>query len=919
MQENVFLNILFENSQKMFELNINKINIKDKIFITPNHKGILNLALSENHPSYFSFFFKNGSYYFKTKLTKHCNNSLIFAFPSILYQSEKRAYKRELFSDNIDISINLDEISGGQFQGKLIDISRRGFLCKVSLNKFIENSIKTGQALNYILNKKYGLDSFGEIRHITKRKIPNGDSVLQIGVEAGIKRSDFIFQKFQPSVWKEKKISQKNLPPIAKEVVTSKFVTYQNSAGKKIAAFLNYTNTDNRAPVVILPPAFGKKKETLSPLVSTLIANYRHLNEDIITIRYDGVNRPGESYNEGMFPKRGYEMLHYKITQGLDDLKATIHYVYNNPVFKPSMVILVAFSMSAMDARKFIIDQNKEKVDYLINVMGATCGQSSFGNVMGGMDIIGNSRIGIRNGLSGVLGHLLDVDSIAKDLIDNKYAYITDARLDMSRISIPVTWMYGKYDRWIPENEITDIMSVKADGMREVIEIPTGHNLRSSDDAIKAFKLITKLIYRMQYNKNIKPIAPDRENMVRLITYERERLYNTEEFKPDDYWKNYLIGKGSNAGYDFYKNIKEFREFLTLQSKLIGLENGEVFADIGCGTGLFIENMLLTLAGQGKNINDTHLVLVDLVQEALDKSKAKCEKLFHSYQSLLPQQTEFIQMNLDPNRLIPVEKFIKDSTLDFNFLRNRIDGLMNFTIDHLLQKASPRLYHIMRGSILTSDNHSYLKDNFNNEDYETLVEFNRAARFIKKNLIAQDMANKTYIHQGLINNEDYMNIRTDDIVFNRLNFSNNGLDLHLNFNSNYFNKIAASLFISYLYNPDDIIYEFYRMLKPGGRLLVSSMKPDSDISLIFTDYIHKIQNVDLKDTEIKDQEGNLIAARAMLNEAAALFELEEDGYFKFYSDIELVSMFKNAGFINIKVTSSMGKPEQVVIITGEKH
>jgi hypothetical protein len=96
------------------------------------------------------------------------------------------------------------------------------------------------------------------------------------------------------------------------------------------------------------------------------------------------------------------------------------------------------------------------------------------------------------------------------------------------------------------------------------------------------------------------------------------------------------------------------------------------------------------------------------------------------------------------------------------------------------------------------------------------------------------------------------------------------------------------------------------------------MKPDSDISLIFTDYINKVQKFDLADTEIKDQEMNLTAARAMLNEAASLFELEEDGYFRFYSDNELVSMLENAGFENITVTSSLGKPEQVVIITGEK-
>jgi ubiquinone/menaquinone biosynthesis C-methylase UbiE len=602
----------------------------------------------------------------------------------------------------------------------------------------------------------------------------------------------------------------------------------------------------------------------------------------------------------------------------MDDLKSTLAYVYNNPLFKPSMVILVAFSMSAMDARKIMNDDNNGKIDYLINVMGVTCGQSSFVNVTGGLDIIGNARMGIQGGLTGVLGHLLDVDTIARDLIDNKYAYITDARLDMSKISTPVTWIFGQYDRWVSKNEIFDIMSVQSDGMREVIEIPTGHNLRSSDDALKTFMLITKLIYRMQYKEEIDPIAPDRENMVKLITYERERLESTEEFKPVDYWKNYLIGQGNSVGYDFYKNIRAFREFLTRQSELIELENGEVFADLGCGTGIFIENMLLNLADREKNINDTHLVLVDLVQEALKKSKAKCEKIFNSYKSLVPREIEYVQMDLDPNRLIPVKKFMTDASLDFNFLRNRINGLMNITIDRLLQNASARLYRIMKGSALTPDDRAYLKDNFSIEAYETIVEFNRAARFINKNLSARDLIDEKCVHQGVIKEEDYQNLRTTDLIFDRLDFGNNGLELNLNFRAGFFDKIVASLFISYLYNPDDIMYEFYRMLKPGGRLLVSSMKPDSDISLIFTDYIHKIQKFDLADTEINDQEMNLTAARAMLNEAASLFELEEDGYFRFYSGNELVSMFENAGFKNISVTSSLGKPEQAVIITGEK-
>ncbi len=245
---------------------------------------------------------------------------------------------------------------------------------------------------------------------------------------------------------------------------------------------------------------------------------------------------------------------------------------------------------------------------------------------------------------------------------------------------------------------------------------------------------------------------------------------------------------------------------MTLQSELIELEDGEVFADIGCGTGLFIENLLLNLADRKKNINETHLVLVDLVQEALDKSKAKCEKIFHSHNFLVPEKIEFVQMDLDPNRLIPVKKFITDTCPDFNFLRNRIDGLMNTTIDQLLQNASARLYAIMKGSVLTHDDSTYLKDNFSHEAVETIVEFNRAARFINKNLFVHDMANGKYGYEGLIRDEDYIDIRTSDLIFNRLDFSNNGLELNLNFSTSYFDKIVASLFISYLYNPDDMVY-----------------------------------------------------------------------------------------------------------------
>jgi ubiquinone/menaquinone biosynthesis C-methylase UbiE len=161
-------------------------------------------------------------------------------------------------------------------------------------------------------------------------------------------------------------------------------------------------------------------------------------------------------------------------------------------------------------------------------------------------------------------------------------------------------------------------------------------------------------------------------------------------------------------------------------------------------------------------------------------------------------------------------------------------------------------------------------------------------------------------------------LHCQDLRFDNLRFGKAVCRNGESFPDRYFDKIAASLFISYVYNPDLILRDFCRMLKPGGLLLVSSMKPDSDISTLFTDYITSVHSSLQYSTSAEEREDDLAAARAMLNEVAALFTLEEDGYFRFYAEEELASMFEAAGFIDIKTYRSLGDPAQAVIVTGKK-
>jgi ubiquinone/menaquinone biosynthesis C-methylase UbiE len=339
---------------------------------------------------------------------------------------------------------------------------------------------------------------------------------------------------------------------------------------------------------------------------------------------------------------------------------------------------------------------------------------------------------------------------------------------------------------------------------------------------------------------------------------------------------------------------------------------------MGCGTGLLVENMLNLAVNQKRDVRNAQLIMIDLIKEALDKTKTKVKKIQKIDGALLPNHMSYIVKDLEPNRLIPVYKFINNIDLDFNFLRNRIEGLPNTAVDRLLNKSSKRLYEIMRGASITRSDEVYVKSEFKDEDCQIITEFNRAARFLKRELKEKDFVEPKLTERTSIDPLKYDRLHTSDLKFTKLNFGHNGLRLHLDFKKNYFDKIIASLFISYLFNPAEIFYDFYRMLKPNGLLLVSSMKPDSDISLIFTNYIDKVQHFDFSDTDIKSQDISLLGAREMLNEAATLFELEEEGYFKFFSEIELVNMFKTAGFNHVQVHSSLGNPPQAFIVTGRK-
>ena len=909
--ECVHLSTLVDGSFTILEHEVESVDAGSQQFAIRPDRELLTRKVKPGDAAYFAFYWNKGSHYFKANVVSVNDDLLTFPFPTVIFRSDKRSYQRKPLQASL-VSLTIPgEKSEHTFEGTLVDISRRGFLCELRVSPEYRRLFHKGKSLRYVVDERLGLGREGQIRRVTAFPSPD-DVVLLIGVEAGIGRSAVRYKRIGADKWEEEK-SRQDPPNGPERRIDSVFVRFPDRAGRELSAIINRTRLHVKAPVVVIPSAYGKKKEALSPLVATLLASFWSEGKDIVTLRYDGINRPGESHQDEAHPKPGYEMLSYRISQGLGDLQAAIDFAHKNPYFTAEKVVIVSFSMSALDARRLLSQESESGVDFWVSCMGVPCGQTTLRYVLGGIDIVSNHRLGIQNGIMGLLGHLVDMDVLAEDVVEKKYAFLTDARLDMSRISIPVLWIFGTYDRWVDMDEVKDLMSVKAPGSREIFEIPTGHNLRTSDDALQTFKLITSSIHDKLYGTQI-AADPWKEELMRLITAERERLQNRTAPPLVDYWRGYLIGNDRNAvGYDFYQNIPEFTDFLRTQVKCLDLADGEVIADLGCGTGIFLEELLRLIANEGKRVSVREIVAVDLVQDTLEKTKEKCTRALSLNPGLRDMKIQYVQKNLEPNRLIPVSRFIESEGLALDSLRNRIEGLSSKVLDRLIQNASPELYAIMRGAAPEGEPLKRVASALGPEELQIVLEFNRAARLLQERVGEHDVKPDRRSAASL------RSLRCSDLLFETLGFGDCDSTLGLGFPEGYFTRIVASLFISYLHNPDYALAEFHHMLKPGGILLVSSMKPDSDISMLFTDYIRKVQSPKCFEEGRKKDEEGVRGARAMLNEAASLFELEEDGFFRFYTSNELKDLLSEAGFVDITVLSAMGNPPQANIAVARKR
>jgi ubiquinone/menaquinone biosynthesis C-methylase UbiE len=131
------------------------------------------------------------------------------------------------------------------------------------------------------------------------------------------------------------------------------------------------------------------------------------------------------------------------------------------------------------------------------------------------------------------------------------------------------------------------------------------------------------------------------------------------------------------------------------------------------------------------------------------------------------------------------------------------------------------------------------------------------------------------------------------------------IEVPLPFQDNYFDKICCNLVLSYVQDPLFSLKELLRVLKEGGKIIVSSMKPDADMSQVYRNFVDRTENPE-----------ELEEARKLLSAAGKIKQKENAGLYSFFSETELRDLFHQAGAKNIYVCREFANQSNVIV--GEK-
>lgn len=898
--------------------------LTDPTFLHPKTGETVHLMFNNGHQRYHSF----------TSVRERSGRKVTADIPPRLFCYQLRRSPRRVPEEPMEVHIPLPYPPGKKIQREVVDISGTGLAFKVQPQDpyFLPGTPIFDMAICGSKEQE-AVHKSAQVIHVSPVNHSNGTlNFIKIGVDfanlkAGfakghraasprdhqqrsfLSRISSLVRFFTPkkSTRKDRRVG--SLGPGVQ------VVRYRNERREDIAAILNTTATDSSqrlvAPVVIISPAHSKRKESTSGLALTLIENFRRRNRDMVVLRYDGIRNLGESYKDPDCRVQDREAYRMTMSQAVEDVFSTLNFVYDNPYFAPTKVILVSPSLQGVSGRRAVFLDQGKRIHYWLGVFGAPSGQEVVRNACGGLDYIAQYATGHRAGGAKIMGVLVDTDHFCQDALDAGIFLMSDAKREVARVPIPITWISGEHDAWIDPSSVREFISAAGPGPREHIVLPTGHVPLNSTEALLVFSLVTRKIWQFLFSEDIEAVYPNLQEYVKVRRAEWARTPKHPLPDKRGYWQNYLLGDGDHRiSYDVLSVTDEYIDFMRRQVALLDVRREQRVCDMGCGTGNFAVEFLKTV-GKRRSNRPASIVLVDFVPEALNQATAKIQQLQQKLGFSLPG-IHTVCHTLELNPLRTLRRFLEGQFFGYEPLVQVFKNLSEHTVEMWKSVDNWRLHDLLRGKSLTPEDTAFLKQCLPKDEVDTVLDINRVARFMRRAWSQTDLS-----WEGRKKVKAGAEPALWDLELNTLSFKNLDAPEHLPFESESVDRILCSLVLSYLDNPFETLKEFHRCLAPGGKIVLSSMQPDVDMSKIYRNLLHKLKTDQKFEVpgELNKQQF-IEEVRHYVNSAAFLLTLVEEGQFSFFSRSEMRRLMERAGFHRVETFESFGSPPQAHIFVG---
>ena len=137
----------------------------------------------------------------------------------------------------------------------------------------------------------------------------------------------------------------------------------------------------------------------------------------------------------------------------------------------------------------------------------------------------------------------------------------------------------------------------------------------------------------------------------------------------------------------------------------------------------------------------------------------------------------------------------------------------------------------------------------------------------------------------------------------KMSWAHVDLGHHLPFPDNQFDRIVSNLVLGYVRDPRAALQELYRVLAPGGRMVVSNLKPNGDFSGIYQSLVSSAPLPQQREE-----------ARNLLNNYGKIRQAEKEGQFCFFDRMQWESIVASLGCADAEVYPTFAGQAYLIVL-----